>query len=219
MSGRQLQCLPFRYKKPATSVRSVHTTAIRPRGYRSAGWWIPDHQPDQHPGNDPELRRLAALKYGLLPQDYKPIEETGDKETGVMHTHRFGNYPDLGRFTYDHKDPYENWSNELYRRNHGEPQHIDRWMFTPNRQTWTGLDDDELPKNWVPKMCLQWGVAFFLLWCMAHPAIWGVGVKPTMPKAYPYDFKRAWPYEDPRKYPIENYTFELASAKDSHHHH
>lgn len=31
-----------------------------------------------------------------------------------------GDYPDLGLVTYDNKDPYENWTDNLNRRNWGE---------------------------------------------------------------------------------------------------
>lgn len=39
-----------------------------------------------------------------------------DKE----HVRYAGDYPDVGIVTYDHKDPYENWSYPFYRRNWGE---------------------------------------------------------------------------------------------------
>lgn len=31
-----------------------------------------------------------------------------------------GDYPDLGVVTYDHKDPYESWTDRNHRRNWGE---------------------------------------------------------------------------------------------------
>ena len=31
-----------------------------------------------------------------------------------------GDYPDLGVVTYDHKDPYESWTDRHHRRNWGE---------------------------------------------------------------------------------------------------
>ena len=36
----------------------------------------------------------------------------------AAHAH---DYPDLGEITYEHRDPYENWSDIRFRRNFGEP--------------------------------------------------------------------------------------------------
>uniref|UniRef100_A0A915Q3G1 Uncharacterized protein n=1 Tax=Setaria digitata TaxID=48799 RepID=A0A915Q3G1_9BILA len=76
------------------------------------GWYPRDHMPDDYPKNEEE-RRAAAIKYGMRPEDYKPY----DKDD---HFNYAGNYPDYGCVTYDHKDPYENWSDPHYRRNWGE---------------------------------------------------------------------------------------------------
>uniref|UniRef100_A0A1I7W7E2 NADH dehydrogenase [ubiquinone] 1 beta subcomplex subunit 8, mitochondrial n=1 Tax=Heterorhabditis bacteriophora TaxID=37862 RepID=A0A1I7W7E2_HETBA len=76
------------------------------------GWYPRDHKPDPLPATEEE-RRSAAIKYGLRPEDYKPI----DSNDVVKYA---GDYPDLGVITYDHKDPYEAWTDRHHRRNWGE---------------------------------------------------------------------------------------------------
>ncbi|VDM71384.1 unnamed protein product, partial [Strongylus vulgaris] len=76
------------------------------------GWYPRDHKPGQYAVTEDE-RRAAAIKYGLRPEDYKPM----NKDDVVRYA---GDYPDLGVVTYDHKDPYEAWSDTLNRRNWGE---------------------------------------------------------------------------------------------------
>lgn len=79
-------------------------------GLRSDGWWVKDHKPAKFPRTSEE-RAAAAAKFGLRPEDYKPypLDESS------------GSYPDLGVITYDHKDPFENWTHDRFRRNFAEP--------------------------------------------------------------------------------------------------
>ncbi|VDM07832.1 unnamed protein product [Wuchereria bancrofti] len=99
------------------------------------GWYPRDHMPDDYPKNEEE-RRAAAIKYGMRLEDYKPY----DKDDCYKYA---GNYPDYGCVTYDHKDPYENWSDPHYRRNWGEGMDIQAIMHTSDRDSYTSIDDEE----------------------------------------------------------------------------
>ncbi|KAK6046808.1 NADH-ubiquinone oxidoreductase ASHI subunit [Cooperia oncophora] len=99
------------------------------------GWYPRDHKPGQYPTTDEE-RRAAALKYGLRPEDYKPM----DQDDVVRYA---GDYPDFGPITYDHKDPYENWTDRLNRRNWGEMVPIDMMRHRADRLTFTGLEAED----------------------------------------------------------------------------
>ncbi|KAJ1366095.1 hypothetical protein KIN20_026689 [Parelaphostrongylus tenuis] len=96
------------------SRRSLHISCVRSmRGpLVFPGWYPRDHKPGPYAVTEEE-RRVAAIKYGLRPEDYKPM----DKDDVVRYA---GDYPDLGTVTYDHKDPYEDWTDRLNRRNWGE---------------------------------------------------------------------------------------------------
>ncbi|VDO49933.1 unnamed protein product [Onchocerca flexuosa] len=163
-------------------MRSIHTSCrMNKRGPLTIDGWYPrDHMPDDYPKNEEE-RRAAAIKYGMRPEDYKPHS----KDDYYKYA---GNYPDYGCVTYDHKDPYENWSDPHYRRNWGEGMQIRAMMHTSDRDSYTTL-----------------------IFCWIGIQTWPKGRKwknDIMLKQYPYDIKRAYPFTDPRVYPITNYTFE-----------
>ncbi|MCP9261818.1 Inhibitor of growth protein [Dirofilaria immitis] len=153
-------------------LRSIHTSCyMNKRGPLTIDGWYPrDHMPDDYPKNEEE-RRAAAIKYGMRPEDYKPY----DKDDYFKYS---GNYPDYGCVTYDHKDPYENWSDPHYRRNWGEgmDQHS-HFLSSFNSSA-------DLLLDWYSDMAKG----------------------SQMLKQYPYDIKRAYPFTDPRVYPITNYT-------------
>ncbi|VDN81607.1 unnamed protein product [Brugia pahangi] len=163
------------------------------------GWYPRDHMPDDYPKNEEE-RRAAAIKYGMRLEDYKPY----DKDDCYKYA---GNYPDYGCVTYDHKDPYENWSDPHYRRNWGEGVSCIRHgclqiLFTKILFTiflWTNTVI--FCRHLIPA----------LIFCWIGIQTWPKGRKwknDIMLKQYPYDIKRAYPFTDPRIYPITNYTFE-----------
>ncbi|VDK64639.1 unnamed protein product [Onchocerca ochengi] len=118
-------------------MRSIHTSCrMDKRGPLTIDGWYPrDHMPDDYPKNEEE-RRAAAIKYGMRPEDYKPHS----KDDYFKYA---GNYPDYGCVTYDHKDPYENWSDPHYRRNWGEGMQIRAMMHTSDRDSYTSIDDEE----------------------------------------------------------------------------
>ena len=56
---------------------------------------------------------ILKFRYGLRPEDYN----TMNPDDPIKYA---GDYPDLGIVTYDHKDPYEAWTDRQNRRNWGE---------------------------------------------------------------------------------------------------
>jgi len=98
----------------ALSRRSLSTTAVKCVGttaVKCGGHWNHHWKPGPYPTTDEE-RAAAAKKYGLLPEDYKPMPDDGFGE---------GDYPDLPETPLDARDPYEDYDMPGYKRNYGEP--------------------------------------------------------------------------------------------------
>ncbi|KAI6226197.1 hypothetical protein M3Y99_01319400 [Aphelenchoides fujianensis] len=168
------------------------------------GWFLRDNQPGEYPENEAE-RRAAAMKYGLRPEDYQPI----DKDDVRYHA---GDYPDLGMITYDNKDPYEAYTDSWNRRNWGEPVQMSFLKHRADRNSYNGLDLEDFTMWKGVLMSLQVLVPFFFfMWWIqgSNPADLRYR-NPVMPKQYPFDYQRSFPWEDPRSYPIINYSFEPA---------
>ena len=184
--------------------RGLHSSVAAGSGARAVGWWIPEHKPRRYP-TTPEERRQAAIKYGLRDEDYQPMPPG---ETCM------GEYPDLGEIAHVHKDPYENWSHETFRRNYGEPMVHDFNQRLPDRRNWSGLEHHELPKNALPTLITRTIFLFSAIFLLAFGESQIKWISyPVMARQYPYDFKRSWPFESPKKYPITNYTFEPADEE------
>uniref|UniRef100_A0A0N4ZPH4 NADH dehydrogenase [ubiquinone] 1 beta subcomplex subunit 8, mitochondrial n=1 Tax=Parastrongyloides trichosuri TaxID=131310 RepID=A0A0N4ZPH4_PARTI len=187
------------------TIRNLHTTILNARGpLKFDGWFPRDHKPGPYPTTDEE-RRAAAVQYGLRPEDYKPIDPSDPNRHA-------GNYPDFGRVTFDHKDPYDSWTDRLHRRNWGEMVTIDQMSHRGDRLTFTGLEEENF-KFWsamvtILRVIVPMGLlAYYFTRNDPNCLRWQ---NPAMPKQYPYDFYRAFPFEDPRNYPIVNYSFEPA---------
>lgn len=73
--------------------------------------WNKDYKPGEFP-RTPEQRALAAKKYQLLPEDYKPYPDDG---SGL------GDYPDLPLESGESKDPHYPWDSPELKRNFNEP--------------------------------------------------------------------------------------------------
>ncbi|VDD89956.1 unnamed protein product [Enterobius vermicularis] len=184
--------------------RAVHLSAFRhARGPLSfEGWYPRDHKPGQYPETEEE-RRSAALKYGMRPEDYMPIHYDD------VNRHA-GDYPYLGIVTFEHKDPYESWTDRHHRRNWGELVAIDAMQFRGDRITFTGLDQEDFEWKETLKMYLRIFIPI-AIFCYISTRTDPSALRwrnPAMPKQYPLDYYRAWPFGDPRQYPIVNYTFE-----------
>lgn len=73
--------------------------------------WNKDWKPGPYPVT-PEERAAAARKYGLRPDEYKPIPDDG---IGA------GDYPDLPLVSAESRDPYYPWDHPEHRRDFMEP--------------------------------------------------------------------------------------------------
>ncbi|TKR86559.1 hypothetical protein L596_011131 [Steinernema carpocapsae] len=183
------------------SVRSLHRSSILSvRGPLTFDGWYPrDHRPGPYPKNEEE-RRAAAIKYGVRPEDYKPINQNDVVRYA-------GDYPELGIITYDHKDPYDSWTDRMHRRDFGEMVGIDMMRYRGDRVTFTGLEEEDY-KPWqslfiilrviVPMLLMTYYVTRSDPNCLRWK-------NPVMPKQYSHDYYRAWPFGDPKEYPIVNY--------------
>ncbi|KAL3076271.1 hypothetical protein niasHS_013542 [Heterodera schachtii] len=208
--------------------RSLHTSAPLCRGAVSQpGWYPRDHMPGPYPRNEEE-RRAAAIKYGLRPEDYKPHHP-------LDFVNHIGDYPEIGVVTYEQRDPYDNYSHTMHRRNWNEPvsftfcfcsfvqfsvpRQFTRYRY--DRWSYTGLDEENYEPKDVLRTLLVYFVPVFLLayWLIRTPEdpfYWfkqkyePVYRPRVMPRQYPYDYFRAWPFEEYTKYPVLNYTFEPA---------
>ncbi|KIH66666.1 PHD-finger [Ancylostoma duodenale] len=74
-----------------------------------------------------------------------------------------GDYPDLGIITYDHKDPYEAWTDRQNRRNWGEMVPIDMMRYRGDRLTFTGLEAEDFTTWGSIMLCLRVLVPMALL--------------------------------------------------------
>ncbi|KAF2357033.1 NADH dehydrogenase [ubiquinone] 1 beta subcomplex subunit 8 [Trinorchestia longiramus] len=97
---------------------------------RNAAHWNDDWKPGPYPKTEAE-RVAAARKYGLLPEDYEPYPDDG---MGL------GDYPKLPVVSAESKDPYEPWDFPEYRRNFGEPLHVDFDMYGLDRVKYEHTD-------------------------------------------------------------------------------
>ncbi|KAK0411288.1 hypothetical protein QR680_005582 [Steinernema hermaphroditum] len=190
------------------SVRCLHrSAALNARGPLTFDGWYPrDHKPGPYPTNEEE-RRSAAIKYGLRPEDYIPM----NKDDVVRYA---GDYPDLGMITYDHKDPYENWTDRHHRRNWGEMVGIDTMRYRGDRMTFTGLEAEDF-KPWnslllilrvvVPMMLM----AYYVTRDDPNCFRWK---NPVMPKQYSHDYYRAWPPPPGSGFPVSPALFSPSRA-------
>uniref|UniRef100_A0A0K0EWJ6 NADH dehydrogenase [ubiquinone] 1 beta subcomplex subunit 8, mitochondrial n=1 Tax=Strongyloides venezuelensis TaxID=75913 RepID=A0A0K0EWJ6_STRVS len=187
------------------AIRNLHCTLVNARGpLKFDGWYPRDHKPGPYPTTDKE-RRMAAMKYGLRPEDYKPMDPSDA-------LYFAGDYPDVGVVTFEHKDPFAPWSDRLHRRNWGELVPMNLMTCRGDRLTFTGLEEENF-KFWhgcliILRVLIPMGI-FGYIFHNSDPNTlkWK---NPVMPKQYPYDFYRAFPFEDARNYPIVNYSFEPA---------
>ncbi|KAK8400209.1 hypothetical protein O3P69_003126 [Scylla paramamosain] len=149
---------------------------------RSAGNWNKDWKPGPYPVN-PEDRAAVARKYGLRPDEYKPIPDDG---LGV------GDYPDLPLVTAESRDPYYPWDHPEHRRDFMEPIHAEYDMY--------GLDrvnaSQKLRFSVTQQFLAFMGVMTFFVgtyYLMESRKIhW-----PLLPKQYPGDGKVHYTFEKP----------------------
>jgi len=91
---------------------------------RMKGYWNRDWKPNPVAPETPEQRAAAAHKYGLIPADYKPMPDDGE---------RIGDYPDIPLVAAEARDPYYNWDMPELRRDYSEPLHQNMDMHGEDR--------------------------------------------------------------------------------------
>jgi len=158
--------------------------------------WNHDWRPAPYP-TTPEQRAAAAKKYGLLLEDYEPLPD----DFGG-----FGDYPKLPDVGDYAKDPYYDYDNVDFRRDFGQPIHINYDCYHEN-----GFEPQSLQKGYFPKgqtyksMAIKFCVLYFgfLLFMELTSNI--VADYPIMPKQYPSDVYCKG---------MKHYTFELVDECD-----
>jgi len=128
--------------------------------------------------------QAAANKYGLKREDYKPYDEK------AICSH--GDYPELPMVESEQRDPYADWDMPEYRRNFGEPLHVDadalvadRWE--PNRVYGPGIP------RWQMVLTFLGTVGFFTF-CQLY-FIDSPHFNPVLPKQFPGDGKKHYTFE------------------------
>lgn len=87
------------------STRAISASAAR------NGHFAKDFKPGPYPKTEEE-RIAAAKKYGMLPEDYKPMPDDG---------FGYGDYPDIQKISPDMKDDYLDYDDDYNKRFFGEP--------------------------------------------------------------------------------------------------
>ncbi|XP_078481976.1 NADH dehydrogenase [ubiquinone] 1 beta subcomplex subunit 8, mitochondrial [Ciona intestinalis] len=156
----------------------------------------------------PERRAKLAAKYGLIPEDYHPMN--GD-------FYNLGDYPILPAESCLERDPYYDWDDPFYRRNWGEPISIDVDLYSP-----LVLDTRPLPYDpqQQRRVLFTFMFGFFFLWFLGEKYKSGL---PRCPKQYPehhiQDEIKTSSSADPfikrgmepimkERQPVTHYTFE-----------
>lgn len=95
-------------RKPTILYKNARSISLSSKNH---GSFTKDNKPGQYPETEEE-RKAAALKYGMRPEEYKPMPDDG---FGI------GDYPDLPTKGSETKDPYQEYDFQYLRRNFGDP--------------------------------------------------------------------------------------------------
>eukprot|EP00088_Acartia_fossae_P025998 TRINITY_DN2676_c0_g1_i1.p1 TRINITY_DN2676_c0_g1~~TRINITY_DN2676_c0_g1_i1.p1 ORF type:complete len:188 (+),score=40.95 TRINITY_DN2676_c0_g1_i1:50-613(+) len=110
-------------------VRALSTSAARLGGVDKLNQPVPWNylwKPGPVPPTTDSERVAAAKKYGLIVEDYKPIV---DREGAA------GDYPDLPLVPEAYRSGLYEWDDPHFRRDYGEPLHIDWYIYREIRYT------------------------------------------------------------------------------------
>jgi len=110
--------VPGQVARKARIASLVHQSA---RAY--AAYWNKDWRPGPVPKTETQ-RRAAAKKYGLIPEDYETYPDDG---------FGYGDYPKLPIISAESRDPHYNFDMDEWKRNYGEPLHVDFDMYGEDR--------------------------------------------------------------------------------------
>jgi len=167
------------------------STLLRLGGVRhgSITMWNQDWRPGPVP-TTPEQKAAAAKKYGLLVEDYEPMEDG-----------EYGDYPKIPEVGMSAKDPYYDWDDQEFRRNFGEPVHMDWDCYTEDRYEPQSEVKGYWPKGktygimaWETVSVITLIVVFYYSTCNV------VADYPIMPKQFPSDVTCKG---------MKHYTFEI----------
>uniref|UniRef100_H2ZMC0 NADH dehydrogenase [ubiquinone] 1 beta subcomplex subunit 8, mitochondrial n=1 Tax=Ciona savignyi TaxID=51511 RepID=H2ZMC0_CIOSA len=156
----------------------------------------------------PEKKARLALKYGLIPEDYHPMND---------HDFNLGDYPHLPAESVLERDPHYDWDDPFYRRNYGEPISVDVDLYSP-----LILDTRPLPHDPQQQYRVLFGALFscFFLWWLGGKYRTNL---PRGPKQYPEHYPsdeilHSWEWDsfekrglEPKlkeRTPVTNYTLE-----------
>ncbi|KAK4309205.1 hypothetical protein Pmani_019131 [Petrolisthes manimaculis] len=149
---------------------------------RYAGAWNKDWMPGPYPKTEEERLR-AARKYGLRPDEYKPVPDDG---LGA------GDYPDVPLVSAESRNPFTNWDYPEHRRNFGEPLHQNFDIYGLDR-----INESQEPRfssthqflSFASVMAFFIGTYYFLENRKMH---W-----PLMPKQFPNEGVAHYTFEKP----------------------
>jgi len=154
--------------------------------------WNQDWRPGPYP-TTPEQRAAAAKKYGLLPEDYEPM----DPNKAIA----FGDYPKIPEVGMAAKDPYYDYDDQEFRRNFGEPVHMDWDCYTEDR-----FEPQSKVKGYWPEgltyrsMRIRGFLVIFTILTFYYSTCNVVADYPILPKQWPADVTCKG---------MKHYTFEI----------
>merc|ERR1711862_950063 len=147
---------------------------------RSYAAWNKDWKPGPFPTSEAE-HEAAAKKYGLRLEDYEPYPDDG-----LGH----GDYPPLPNAPAAVRDPYMDWDLPEYKRNYGEPLHVDADAMREDawnpEQKWAYT----LPQMFACFVAVVGGSCLLFYLSLPYPHF-----NPVLPKQYPADGGKHYTFE------------------------
>ncbi|XP_022919399.1 NADH dehydrogenase [ubiquinone] 1 beta subcomplex subunit 8, mitochondrial [Onthophagus taurus] len=142
--------------------------------------WNKDYKPMAYPQTEKE-RKAAAAKYGLLPEEYKPLPDDG---TGL------GDYPDLPFVSAESKDAYYPYDFPELKRNFNEPIHAEADMIGEDRYDVSARLRVPMSTQWFQFLGVMFGTFAIYYWLEDCKMFIG-----QLPKQYPLDDKPSYTFE------------------------
>lgn len=162
------------FRKLVARKTSIYTNQVR------CYLWLKDAKPGKTPITDEE-RKAAAIKYGILPAEYKHFPNDGNG---------LGDYPKLPDVSGDVRDPFYPWDNPELKRNYQEAVHAEEDLINEVR-----YDISAKHRVGLGRQIFQF--------CFAVFGLFGI--------FYYLEDKKMFPSVAPKQYPSQgtHYTFEM----------